>query len=269
MTRSHKDLAPEALLPIEAFLRERLATATTPLVIGLCGAQGSGKSTIAAALAEHIAGTVVLSLDDLYLPKAERERLAELVHPLLRTRGVPGTHDVALGEAVLADLRAGRPVALPRFDKAIDDRLPQSAWPHVDRARLVIFEGWCIGARPQPDAALATPINALEGDDDADGRWRRYVNDALRDRYPGLFAVDALGLLAAPNFDVVYQWRLQQEHALGAEMAAGGRTGRAMSDEEVGRFIQFYRRLTEHILHEMPGRADLVVRLDAERKVIA
>ena len=259
---------PEALPVVEAWVRGRLAGASAPLVIGLCGAQGSGKSTIAAALAERIAGTAVLSLDDLYLPLAERRRLAETVHPLLKTRGVPGTHDVALGEAVLAGLRAGLPVELPRFDKAADDRAPQSAWPKVDTARVVIFEGWCTGAVAQADEALEAPVNALERDEDAGGTWRRYANAALAG-YGALFAVDALVFLAAPGFDVVRRWRTQQERALAADIAAGRRLGRAMSDAELGRFIQFYQRLTQHILHEMPGRADLTVRLDAERKVIA
>ncbi len=259
---------PEALPPIEAFVRERLATATAPLVIGLCGAQGSGKSTIAAALAERVPDTAVLSLDDLYLPRAGREHLAEVVHPLLRTRGVPGTHDVPLGDAVLAGLRAGRPVKLPRFDKATDDRAPESAWLRADGARLVIFEGWCVGARPQPEEALANPVNALEDDEDPEGTWRRHVNNALAGAYQDLFAVDALVLLAAPGFEVVRQWRTQQEHALAAGIAAGHRTGRAMSDDEVLRFIQFYQRLTQHILREMPDRADLTVRLDASRGIV-
>jgi len=250
-------------------VRQRLAVAAAPLIVGLCGAQGSGKSTIAAVLAERIADTVVLSLDDLYVPRAERERLAQVVHPLLKTRGVPGTHDVTLGETILADLRAGRPVKLPRFDKAIDDRAPESTWPRVTGARLAIFEGWCVGARPQPDEALENPVNALEDDEDPDEIWRHYANDALAGPYQALFAVDALVFLAAPDFDVVYQWRQQQEHALAAEITAGTRSGRAMSDEEVGRFIQFYQRLTGHIMREMPDRADLVVRLDANRKVIA
>ena len=260
-------LLPEALAPVEAFVRGRLADAAAPTVVGLCGAQGSGKSTIAAVLAERIPDTVVLSLDDLYLTRAERETLAETEHPLLRTRGVPGTHDVALGEAVLADLRGGRPVRLPRFDKAIDDRAPESAWPLVEGARLVVFEGWCVGARPEAAADLAAPVNALERDEDADGVWRRYVNDALARRYPALFTLDALVLLAAPGFDTVYRWRLQQEQALAADIASGRRTGRAMTDEEVGRFIQFYQRLTEHMLYEMPDRADLTVRLDDDRRI--
>ncbi len=257
---------PEALAPIEAFVRGRLAGASAPVVIGLCGAQGSGKSTIAAALAERIPDTAVLSLDDLYLPLAERERLARTVHPLLRTRGVPGTHDVALGEAVLAGLRAGRPVKLPRFDKATDERAPESTWPVAQGARLVVFEGWCVGARPQ--AEPGDPVNGLERDEDADGAWRRYVNGALAEHYGALFAVDALILLAAPGFEVVRNWRLQQEHALAADIATGRRTGCAMSDDAVARFIQFYQRLTVHILREMPERADLVVRLDADRRII-
>lgn len=256
---------PDALPPIEAFVRKRLVKAARPLVIGLCGAQGSGKSTLAGVLAERIEDTVVLSLDDLYMPKARRGR----PHRLLETRGVPGTHDTALGEAVLDAFRAGRPFVLPRFDKATDDRVPEALWPRVEGARLMIFEGWCVGARPQSAADLARPVNALERDEDADGSWRRFVNTMLDSAYRDLFDLDALILLAAPGFDVVYQWRRQQEQALAAEIAAGRRTGRAMSDAEVARFIPFYQRLTEHILREMPGRADLVVRLDADRKVIS
>jgi D-glycerate 3-kinase len=265
LTRSLEDLAPDALPSIEAFVRRRLATATAPLVVGLCGAQGSGKSTIASALAERIPDTVVLSLDDLYIPKARRGG----AHRLLETRGVPGTHDTALGEAVLDAFRNGRPFVLPRFDKATDDRFPASGWPHVANVRLMIFEGWCVGAEPQSPADLVEPVNALERDEDTDGSWRRLVNTALGGAYRNLFELDALVLLAAPGFEVVRRWRTQQEHALAADIAAGRRMGRAMSDGEVDRFIQYYQRLTQHILREMPSRADLVVRLDADRKVVA
>ncbi|HEX4049667.1 MAG TPA: hypothetical protein VHY19_02155 [Steroidobacteraceae bacterium] len=254
-----------------------------PVVIGICGAQGSGKTTLGASLQaalthEHDATVAVLSIDDLYLPASERQRLALEVHPLLRTRGVPGTHEVALGIALIDRLtRCDRDARtpLPRFDKLSDDRLPPSAWPQFHgRADIVLLEGWCVGARAQPQGELIVPVNALERDEDADGRWRRYVNAQLADPYQALFGLlDRLVLLAAPDFEVVFRWRRQQEHTLAAELASSAgsadsaTSARVMSDAQLARFIMHYERLTRFILTEMPPRADLVVALDAERCV--
>jgi len=189
-------VSPEAIL-IEQIEHALGAPRDRALIVGLCGAQGSGKSTLAAAIAARIAGSVALSLDDLYLTRTARQRLAIDVHPLLATRGVPGTHDVDLGIATLDRLARGLPVALPRFDKATDDQIDPCLWPAApERVRLVIFEGWCVGARPQPDAVLVTPVNELERTHDPSGRWRRYVNAALADGYQRLFApIDHLVLL--------------------------------------------------------------------------
>jgi D-glycerate 3-kinase len=237
-------------------------------VAGLCGAQGSGKSTLAAGLAGRFESegvpTAILSIDDLYRTKAERERLARDVHPLLRTRGVPGTHDVALGLSVIDALAAGRPAPLPRFDKAVDDRAPAAHWPVAPAGtRLLILEGWCVGARPQAGDALEAPVNALEREEDSEGVWRRHVNAALAGPYQALFArLDPLILLAAPGFDIVLRWRIEQEHQL--RRAQGG----GMSDAEVARFIRHYERLTRHILAEMPGRADLALPLAEDRSPI-
>jgi len=239
------------------------------VILGLCGAQGSGKSMLAGALEARMTrrgiATAILSIDDLYLTRAERALLARTVHPLLRTRGVPGTHDIALGMAVLDDLAAGHPARLPRFDKAVDDRLPEDAWPIAPAGlRLLILEGWCVGARPQPAAALDAPVNALERDEDGDGRWRHFANVALAGDYQALFGrIDGLALLAAPGFDVVQRWRTQQEGDLRADGSA------VMNPDQIARFIQHYERLTRHILREMPARADLVVQLDARRGVTA
>lgn len=251
---------------IEAVLEIARPGGDRPSVVGLCGAQGSGKSTLAAATAREAAArgiaTAVISLDDIYLTLAERQALARGVHPLLRTRGVPGTHDVGLGLALLEALDRGEPAVLPRFDKALDERQPQARW---DRAaagcQLVLFEGWCVGALPQTEDALVLPINALETDEDRDGIWRRYANRALAGPYQRLFArIDALVLLAAPGFDVVLDWRREQEAALGP---------RAMGEAALARFVQHYERLTRHILAEMPARADLVIELDRARAPLA
>lgn len=243
-----------------------------PLLLGLCGAQGSGKSTIARVLTERLAAAGVraatLSLDDLYLTKAQRVLLARDVHPLLGTRGVPGTHDVALGIRVLDEIRRGQPTRMPRFAKSRDDREPETAWTSVPGSlQLLIFEGWCVGARPQQEGDLRLPINELEREEDGDGRWRAYVNAMLAGPYQALFSgLDRLILLAAPTFEIVKQWRGQQEAELRRAVpdAAG-----VMDEAALQRFIEHYERLTRHILEEMPSRADLVLRLSCEREVTA
>ena len=242
-------------------------------IVGLCGAQGSGKSTAAGVLKVLLEvqgiSTAVLSLDDLYLTRAERDELAARVHPLLVTRGVPGTHDVELGLTILDALSSSGHVALPRFDKAADDRSEESTWLTVEApVRVVIFEGWCIGAQAQSDSALLQPINSLEKELDVDGAWRRYVNAQLAGVYQTLFKrLDYLVLLAAPNFEIVYAWRLEQERKLHERLAAEAKPSRVMNDEQIARFIQHYERLTRHILEEMPSHADVVLSLDAERRV--
>lgn len=259
---------------VEGLLRRRLdEVPRRPFILGICGAQGSGKSTLADGLAERLAASglrvAVLSLDDLYLTKEERQDLARDVHPLLATRGVPGTHDVGLGLAVLDGLGTPGRTLLPRFDKAVDSRAAEGAWVEgpVD---VVLFEGWCVGAVPQDAADLDPPVNELERDRDAGGEWRRHVNAALAGDYQRLFGrLDALVLLAAPDFAVVRGWRIQQEEGLRAKLRAAGKpTDGTMTDDQVSRFIQFYERLTRHILAEMPGRADLTLRLDAARLVV-
>lgn len=238
-----------------------------PLVVGLTGPQGSGKSTLAAALPPLLAArglrTAVLALDDLYLPKAERQRLAREVHPLLATRGAPGTHDVALGLALLEALAAPRETRVPRFDKGTDDREADVDWPRLDGPfDVILLEGWCVGARPQPVEALAAPVNDLERDRDPDGAWRRAVNAALDGPYRELFATIGFQiLLRAPSFETVFGWRRQQELPLRAE-------GRGQSDAELTDFIQHYERLTRWIDAEMPGRADVTVQLGPEREVL-
>lgn len=256
----------------EDILAERIGAAlaeprSRPLVVGLCGPQGSGKSTLANALVRRFARAATLSLDDLYKTRAERQAMARDVHPLFATRGVPGTHDVALGEAVLAAIDRGESVTLPRFDKGQDDRTAPADWPAVPEGLdLLVFEGWCVGAVPQPEVALDEPVNALERDEDRDGTWRRHVNLALRN-YASLFArVDILVLLLPPSFDTVLNWRLEQEHAL---VATDGVRRGVMSDAQVKRFVAHFERISRFVLCEMPPRADIIITLDERRRALS
>lgn len=259
---------PRLVAAVVARIDAALAASGALLVVGICGAQGSGKSTLAAQLAGRLGNrglrVATLSLDDLYQTRAERMRLAARVHPLLATRGVPGTHDVALGLATLDALARGEPAPLPRFDKAADDRAPADAWPPAPAGtQVLLLEGWCLGGRPQAD--VSDPVNAFEAAEDPNAVWRSHANTALAGDYQQLFArIDLLVLLAAPGWDVVARWREQQE----AELRQRG-GARVMSPEEVTRFIQHYERLTRWILEEMPTRADLTVQLDENREVLS
>ncbi|MDP3854121.1 kinase [Phenylobacterium sp.] len=251
------------------------AAATPGLVVGVCGAQASGKSTLTAVtrrlLEDRGLKVALFSLDDLYLTHDERQALARDVHPLLATRGVPGTHDVALGLALIEALKRPGEIALPAFDKARDDRRPRADWPRFEGpAEVILFEGWCVGARPQGAEALAEPLNDLERTRDPDGTWRGFANAALAGPYRDLFSrIDLQVLLRAPGFEVVLEWRREQERKLRARLAReGADTSRTMSDAQVTDFIAHYERLTRWILEEMPGRADLVIGLDAARRPI-
>ena len=133
----------------------------SPQIIGINGCQGSGKSTLADYLCTVIAErlkvtTVSLSLDDFYLTKAERSYLGATVHPLLETRGVPGTHDVQLAIDSIQSLAAGEKTVITRFDKSIDDRAPANSLKTTEgKIGLIVLEGWCLGAKPQSSDKLA------------------------------------------------------------------------------------------------------------------
>jgi len=239
-----------------------------PFVLGISALQGAGKSSLAAALVEAAAArgwsAVAISLDDVYLTRAERAALADEVHPLLRTRGVPGTHDLALLASTLdalAQATPERPAAVPRFDKGRDDRYPQAQWPTVAGVpALVLLEGWCLGVTPEDEAALDVPTNALERDEDPDGRWRRWVNAQLANYAPLWARIDALVVLQAPSWDVVATWRDEAERPLRERGDA-----RAMDPTELARFLQHYERISRWALASLAGRADLPIPMDEHR----
>jgi len=248
-----------------------LASLPPRALVGVSGVQGSGKSTLAAQLASAARSrgvdTLVLALDDFYLGRRDRLRLAHDVHPLLATRGVPGTHDVVLLTRTLHALKnadAAHPALIPRFDKGRDTRLAPSRWRRVTRApRWILLEGWCIGVPAESTKALERAVNALERTEDPDRRWRRWVNRQLVTEYAALWRrLDALIVLAAPSFSVVERWRGEQERALLRQRAP-----RALTPEALRRFVMHYERLSRHALSTLPAIADVLIELDAARHV--
>ncbi len=250
-----------------------------PLVLGVQGSQGSGKSTLATfiqLLSEQLYQfkAVSLSLDDFYLSHATRKQLAEAVHPLFATRGVPGTHEVALAIDTIQALKRAdddTKVAIPRFNKALDDRHPESQWDEISGpVDLIIFEGWCVGCEAQESSELNEAANSLETNEDPDGLWRSYVNKSLTDDYPALFSlIDHMVVLQAPSFDCVFDWRWLQEQKLVRRWQAENpdEPARLLDEASVRRFISHYERLTTHCLKTLPKKADWVLHLTADHDI--
>lgn len=273
---SYLEAANQWFSPIVDHIIQGFNSNKLPKVIGINGCQGSGKSTLAdylcTVIAErHDVTTVSLSLDDFYLTKAERKHLGSTIHPLLETRGVPGTHDVQLAMDSVNGLLKGEKTVITRFDKSIDDRAPTETLKTVEgKVGLIVLEGWCLGAIPESSDSLIQPINSLEENDDRDGIWRNYVNQAILNDYQPLFRlVDELIMLQAPSFDTVFNWRLEQEQKMIKRLQKEGiDTGVGiMTEQQIIRFISYFQRVTENILKEMPKRADHLFKLGISREI--
>jgi D-glycerate 3-kinase len=247
-------------------------------LIGVFGSQGSGKSTLADFLKlileqQFNVSTVVMSLDDFYLTREQRRQLSIDTHPLLITRGVPGTHDIELLNDTIDQLTnfdSSIPVRVPVFEKANDDRAPLARWQNIStKPKAIILEGWCVGVRPQLELELQIPVNDLERSMDQDARWRGFVNQQLAHRYATVFKqLDKLIALVAPSFDCVHQWRSLQEAKLIEKLERAGKsTAATMSDEQIELFIAHYQRITEHALANLPSYADWCLAIDKNHRI--
>ena len=240
-------------------------------IIGLAGGQGAGKSTITKILKlilnyKYNLKVVYFSIDDFYKTLEERTSLSKNIHKLFQTRGVPGTHDTKLLKKTFFDLKKKnfKPVTIPSFDKSRDNRASKKKWKKVyQKPHVIIFEGWCVGARPQNKKDLVKPINVLEKKEDPKLIWRNAVNNKLKYEYKKIFdKIDRLIFLKVPNFESVYKWRFLQEKKL--QLTSKGK--KIMSDIQVREFIMYYQRITIQMLKDLTNRAYSVLYLDKKHR---
>ena len=271
---SYREDAFEFFVPLVDLIANRALDSEQTLYVGINGAQGTGKTTLGKLLVTLLSArefrVANFSIDDFYLTQSERNQLAESQHPLLATRGVPGTHDISLLMTKfeeLKNLKAEQVCELPRFNKAIDDRCGTEDWQKlIGPIDAVILEGWFVGAPPQATRDIELPINALEKTEDADGSWREYANNQLADQYQSAFdQLDLLIMLKAPSFKQVSEWRSLQEEKL-KKIGPIDSPG-IMDEEQLARFIQHYERLTRHCLEYLPVKADVLFDLDTDHRI--
>ena len=240
-------------------------------IIGLSGGQGAGKSTITDILKfifkrKYNLDLCVFSIDDFYKTKSERIKMSKAIHPLFLTRGVPGTHDMKLLNKVIQNLKKKnfKKVLVPKFDKSIDDRFKKVKWQKIKTApKIIILEGWCVGAIEQKKGELVKPINKIEKKLDPRMIWRKKVNNFLKNEYKKVFKkIDKLVYLKVPDFNHIFKWRLVQEQKL----KLTSKSKKTMSKAEVREFIMFYERITRHMMKNFFKISDLTIFLDKNHR---
>lgn len=267
-------LLRDVYLPTTRWLAKQCRHAKRPLLVGVNGAQGSGKSTFCYFLSRILADTaglnvVTLSIDDVYLTRSDRDSLGERIHTLCRIRGVPGTHDLELTNRTFDQLlkaQAGDTIPIPRFDKACDDRCPESAWDTAEGPiDLVLFEGWCVGCPDLP--AWTGPYNAREAREDPTGVWARWSDAYLASGYRALFErLDYQIMIQVPSMHTVREGRWLQERKLRKKHLDAGADlttlNGLMTRTEVLDYVALFERHTEHMLEVLPALSDVLIRRD-------
>ena len=241
-----------------------------PLVIGLSGSQGSGKSTISQILkivlnANFSLNVVCFSIDDFYKTLSERKKISKTIHPLFFTRGVPGTHDTKrlYNTIKILSKKKFSKFKIPKFNKLKDDRFSNKYWQKITKKPdIIIFEGWCVGAKPQASKKLVKPMNILEKVEDTKLTWRKKVNNELKTNYKKIYnLIDKKIYLKVPNFKYVLKWRLLQEKKLRLKSKK-----KAMTDKQIKRFIMFYERITKNMIKDY-SKNDAVIKIDKHHKI--
>jgi D-glycerate 3-kinase len=262
------------LIPVSFWISKRV-NKKKPLIIGLAGGQGSGKTTISSILTLILKkyfklNVFKVSIDDFYKTRKDRKSLSKNKHPLLMTRGVPGTHDVDLMLNFFKKIKDKnfKSLQIPTFNKAIDDRCQKSLWYKIKtKPDVVIFEGWCVGARPQLNSQLKKPINSLEKVHDHGAKWRTYVNNQLKTKYNALFKqLDGLLYLKAKNFSLLREWRLKQERKLWVQ-TKNKKNLKIMSSGDVINFMQTYQRITQQMFKDAIKSSSVIMNLNGNHQI--
>tara|TARA_B100001964_G_C14119647_1_gene547721 strand:- start:86 stop:1009 length:924 start_codon:yes stop_codon:yes gene_type:complete len=260
-------------IPISFWIEEKYKEKGKTLFLGLSGGQGSGKTTIVGIMKIILEKffkrkVYTISIDDFYKTLKERNQMSRTIHPLFKTRGVPGTHDIKLIKKLFNFIkrRKFKKFKLPKFDKSIDDRAKREYWTSVKkRPEIIILEGWCVGAKPQSNFLIKNPINALEKNEDKNLTWRNYVNNKLKNEYQKIFAmIDHFIFLKVPNFNMVLKWRFLQERKLKKKSYLNKKI---MSHTQIKRFIMFYERITLQMIKDLDKCASMVILLKKNHQI--
>ena len=260
-------------IPISFWIENKYKEKGKTLFLGFSGGQGSGKTTVVKILKIILKKFFkrkihISTIDDFYKTLKDRNKMSYTAHPLFKTRGVPGTHDINLVKNFFNNIKKKKfkKTKLPKFAKERDDRLKKKYWFNIkQKPEIVMLEGWCVGAKPQSSSLIKKPINILEKYEDKDLKWRKYVNEKLKKEYKKLFAmIDHFIFMKIPNFKMVFKWRLLQENKLKKKSHLNKKI---MSYNGIKRFIMFYERITLQMIKDLSKSASVVMLLKKNHEI--
>jgi len=211
-----------------------------PLILGISGGQGTGKSTVCELLVkifkrEHRLNTITFSLDDLYLPLTERKYIRDYIDSRLDRRGPPGTHDIFLGLELFNQVLSGKyNIYIPRFDKKLHngqgDRIkPYKVSEEID---ILLFEGWFVGVHPIDFDQLEKQLESIP-DNEKDIELAKDCNRRLKNYLPLWEQLDQLMILVPEHYSLSLQWREEAEEKLRQQ-------GGGMSKKDTEKFVKYF-----------------------------
>jgi len=262
------------LIPVCFWIAKKIKK-KEPLIIGLAGGQGTGKTTVTSIISIILKKYFKLdifkiSIDDFYKTRKQRTLLSKNKHSLLMTRGVPGTHDIDIMLNFFKKIKVKnfKILKLPKFNKGVDDRCKQNLWYKIQsKPDVVILEGWCVGARSQNSKELKKSVNSLEKIHDQNFKWRQYVNYQLKTKYKKLFnQLDYILFLKAKNFSLLRRWRLKQEKKLWLK-SKNKKNLKIMNKSKVKNFMDTYQRITQQMFKDMPKYSSIVMNLNNSHQI--
>ncbi|KAI1314852.1 hypothetical protein EDD11_001628 [Mortierella claussenii] len=252
--------------------------ASKPLIVGLSGPQGIGKTTITNKListlsnAPHNLRVFAFSTDDLYLPFKEQTALSNKYpdNKLIEFRGLPGTHDIQLGASTFhticeaneemythSDLATSVSVPIPTYDKALHsgrgDQAPRAQWPQADAPfDVILFEGWSLGFKSIRDSQKLLKVYEQHSTFPPFYLGRHSFSSVeLVDQFLEAYEsewynyLDVFVHLSSPNLETIFKWRAEQERDLWAKKGSG------MSEEQVREFVSRFMPAYELYLERL------------------